>query len=214
MSYRQWKKNNLFLLCTLSSGWLNFCFTSRPAICFRETCFIDCSCCRLLPVWTHMIGCCHGNTTYCWFHLTSNERGISVSACVCLYTDYRRVLVLVRRAVTLHMLTLHAHAHSKWGEINSMQIYLLLFMYMHSMLGAHGPRWYGVHTIDTVPMLQLGIQGVSTVSLPYSAETCAAHFCLVGMFVWLVVCVGEEREIHQIIQLRLLCACPRLREAW
>ena len=29
------------------------------------------------------------------------------------------VLVLVRWVVTLHMLTLHTHAHSKWGEINS-----------------------------------------------------------------------------------------------
>ena len=56
--------------------------------------------------------------TYCWFHLTSNERGMSVSACVCLY-KYRRVLLLVRWAIMLHTLTLHAHAHSKWGEINS-----------------------------------------------------------------------------------------------
>ena len=93
-------------------------------------------------------------------------------------------------------------------ETQPIQTYLLLFMYMHSMLGAQGPRWYGVHTIDTVPVLQLGIQGASMVLLPYSVETCAVHFCHVGMFVWLVVCVGEKREIHQIIQLRLLCACP------
>ena len=54
--------------------------------------------------------------TYCWFHLTMNECGTSVSACVCLY-KHRCVLILVCRAVTLHMLTLHitlhAHTHLK-----------------------------------------------------------------------------------------------------
>ena len=58
---------------------------------------------------------------YCWYHLTSKERGLSVSLCICLY-KYRRVLVLVCWVVTLHMLTLHAHAHSKWGEINSISV--------------------------------------------------------------------------------------------
>ena len=52
---------------------------------------------------------------YCWFCLTANEHGVSLSACVCLY-KYRRVLVLVRWALTLHTLTLYAHAHSKWND--------------------------------------------------------------------------------------------------
>ena len=76
-------------------------------------------------------------------------------------------------------------------------------MYTHSMLDAHGLRWYCVHTNDTVPMLHLGIQSANRVTLPYSVYIFALLVCLfVRWCVW-----GVEKGIHRIIQLRLLCAC-------
>ena len=57
-------------------------------------------------------------------------------------------------------------------------VYLLLFMYTHSMLGAHGLRWYCVHTNDTVPMLHLGLQRANRVTLPYSVYIFALLVCL------------------------------------
>ena len=54
----------LQIACTLRSGWLNFCFTSRPAFLFQRDMIHWSFMLRLLPVRTHMIGCCHENTTY------------------------------------------------------------------------------------------------------------------------------------------------------
>ena len=58
---------------------------------------------RAKTIQVECIGSTHGNfLKYCWFHLTSNERGVSVLACVCLY-KYRRILVLLDKVRGCHM---------------------------------------------------------------------------------------------------------------